>query len=259
MAAANPATPCHSPRAVRPRFRASCGTTGDGPARANPIWNTTQVSRITPPKRTVPASGPSAWPIGSVASGTPPNGNTNRSASASVCAAGLPITRHGPVGAQSAATGVEAGEDRRGSDVAGWSQRPHPCHSGKQPRRGEQPSSCGTSPGRRQCAERHLEHGDAEKRERPDPPRWQRQRHTEPADEGQRSRARKAWDSNRHQRATIVVEAIEQAVTRWGRVRGARRCVASWSQRDDTRTESPCSRRSGRRSTARRGTRPRCR
>ena len=54
----NRSTPCHSPVRGRPLLRAICGTNGDGPASANPIWNTTHVSRTTPPTRTTPASGP---------------------------------------------------------------------------------------------------------------------------------------------------------------------------------------------------------
>ena len=54
--------------------------------------------------RATPRNGPPTWDIPSDASGTPPNGNEKRNASASVCAAGRPITRHGPFGAISAAT-----------------------------------------------------------------------------------------------------------------------------------------------------------
>lgn len=59
---------------------------------------------MTPPARTISANGPAACPMATLASGTPPNGKQNRNASASVCAAGRPITRHGPRGATHAAT-----------------------------------------------------------------------------------------------------------------------------------------------------------
>ena len=49
-------------------------------------------------------SGPPAWLIPMLASGTPPNGQENRSASTRVCAAGRPITRQRPFGATSAAS-----------------------------------------------------------------------------------------------------------------------------------------------------------
>ncbi len=104
IATAKAITPCHSPRAVMPRLRASWGTTGDGPASANPTWNTNQVSSSAPPTLTIGANGPAAWPIARLASGTPPKGKQNLKASASVCAAGRPTTRHGPRGATQAAT-----------------------------------------------------------------------------------------------------------------------------------------------------------
>ena len=71
---------------------------------AKPSWNTTQVRRMTPPTRATPASGPAAWEMPRLASGTPPNGNEKRSASTSVCAAGRPITRQRPPGEARAAT-----------------------------------------------------------------------------------------------------------------------------------------------------------
>ena len=70
---------------------------------AKPSWNTTHVSRITPPTRPTMINGPPAWPMPMLASGTPPNGHEKRSASTSVCAAGRPMTRQRPVGATSAA------------------------------------------------------------------------------------------------------------------------------------------------------------
>ena len=71
--------------------------------RANPSCSTTHVSRITPPTRTTPASGPATWAMPRLASGTPPNGNEKRTASTSVWAAGRPTTRQRPVGATSSA------------------------------------------------------------------------------------------------------------------------------------------------------------
>ena len=72
--------------------------------RAKPICKTTHVIRITPPTRTMPASGPPTWLMPRLASGTPPNGNEKRTASTSVWAAGRPMTRQRPGGAISAAT-----------------------------------------------------------------------------------------------------------------------------------------------------------
>ena len=69
-----------------------------------PSWNTTQVTRITPPIAAIWPNGPATCEIPIDASGTPPNGNEKRSASASVCITGRPITRHGPMGAIAAAT-----------------------------------------------------------------------------------------------------------------------------------------------------------
>ena len=71
--------------------------------RAKPTWNTTHVSRITPPTRTTPANGPAASAMPRLASGTPPNGHEKRSASASVWANGRPIVLHRPSGAATAA------------------------------------------------------------------------------------------------------------------------------------------------------------
>ena len=98
--AAKPMTPCGDPEACGRIRRANAGT----PTSANPSCMMTQVMRMTPPIRATPRNGPPTWEIPIDASGTPPNGNENRSASASVWAAGRPITRHGPFGAISAAT-----------------------------------------------------------------------------------------------------------------------------------------------------------
>ena len=96
--------PCGAPDAPRWLRRANAGTAGDGPASANPIWSVTHVSNTAPPTRTMPTSGPALWLMARLASGTPPNGKQNRNASATVCAAGRPITRHTPVGAIIAAS-----------------------------------------------------------------------------------------------------------------------------------------------------------
>ena len=101
--AANATTPCGRPLAPARLRATTCGTAGAGPASANPTWNTTHVSRITPPSRAMPSSGPPACEMPSVASGTPPKGNDIRTISTSVWAAGRPIVRQGPVGAKPAA------------------------------------------------------------------------------------------------------------------------------------------------------------
>ena len=79
---------------------------------AKPTWNTTHVMRITPPTRAMPASGPSAWAMPRLASGTPPNGNENRSASTRLWAAGRPITPQRPGGATSSATPCQLAKSR---------------------------------------------------------------------------------------------------------------------------------------------------
>ena len=50
--------------------------------------------RITPPTRASAANGPPAWAMPRLASGTPPNGKENRSASTSVWASGRMTTDH---------------------------------------------------------------------------------------------------------------------------------------------------------------------
>ena len=94
---ANAGAPCGSRRATGRTRRANAWA---GPATAKPIWNTNHVSRITPPTRTTPTRGPPTCDIPIVASGIPPNGNENRTASARAWAAGRPITRQAPIGAR---------------------------------------------------------------------------------------------------------------------------------------------------------------
>ncbi len=82
--AASAITPCGAPVADGRRRRTSRGTFGAGPASAKPSWNTTQVRRMGPPTREMTRSGPPAWAIAMLASGTPPNGNENLMISTSV-------------------------------------------------------------------------------------------------------------------------------------------------------------------------------
>ena len=100
---------------------------------AKPSWNTTHVRRITPPTRAIPTSGPAAWVMPRLASGTPPNGNEKRSASTRVWAAGRPITRQRPFGAASAARPWRQAKISAGDDVAGHGELPHPAHAHRQP------------------------------------------------------------------------------------------------------------------------------
>ena len=99
----SPIAACGAERTERPSPAVDRATWRPMSTSDMPSWNTTQVSRITPPTRTTPTSGPPTCDMPIVARGTPPNGNENRSASASVCAAGRPITRHDPTGATSSA------------------------------------------------------------------------------------------------------------------------------------------------------------
>ena len=176
------------PAQARPRrSRVARGGAISAP-RAKPSWNTTHVSRITPPTRTTPASGPAAWAMPRLASGTPPNGNEKRSASTSVWAAGRPIARHRPAGAASAATPWKQREDRRwrrGSRARSAATSSH-ARSPARRRRTTKPEH-GAPPARRALAEGELEQGDADERERPPAPRRQRQ-----GDERDRRRGRRA-------------------------------------------------------------------
>ena len=214
--------PSGEPDAPGRMRRANAGTPGAGPASANPSWKMSHVMRITPPMRATPRNGPPTCEMPSEASGTPPNGNEKRSASASVWAAGRPITRHGPLGRDERGDGVVQRVDRAGDEVAGQRELDHPPHAEVHPAGAEQVAEQEPLAARRLGAERDLEQHHADDGERPEPPRWHRQRDERAGAERQR-RARHTAISRgaaTSSRGIGVVVVGDMAATRNG--------VGSW-------------------------------
>ena len=144
-------------------------------------------------------------------------GSTSRNASASVCAAGRPITRHGPVGATPSRR--RRGSRRRSPPRADSRARVNdhihaiPGYSHAAPNshpRAARRGAIGFSPSdisnmaMPMNASGQMPHGGSDSAT------------TEPAADRQRSRGREAWDSDRHQRATIVAGACRAGVNRSG-------------------------------------------
>jgi hypothetical protein len=90
-----------------------------------------------------------------------------------------PTHRRGELG-----DGVVPRVDGRRGDVAGRRELPHPRHPEGQPSEGEHEAEQGAPPARRALADGELEAGDADERERPPSPRWQREGDEETAGKG---------------------------------------------------------------------------
>ena len=177
-------------------------------------------------RRPAAAPTPGRWPGWRAARRR--TGTTNRSASASVCAAGRPITRHDAGGRDQRGQRVEAGEQRRGDQVAGRAEEPHDSHAREQPAGGEQP------PARRTLA--------AGRRLRRATSRTARCRRTPAARSP--TAAATAQRAGRHPwRGPLTVtaaagrraDAWRGQATRWWSDRpagrGGRRCAAAWTRR----------------------------
>ena len=149
------------------------GPLGSAAADREPELEHDPRERMTPPTRAMPANGPAACAMPSVASGTPPNGNEKRSASTSECAAGRPSDA--PAAGRRGERGetVERGEHAAGGEVAGSGQLPHPTHPQRQPAEARTQRRPRTGSRRRRGAEGHLEQRDPDERQRPPAPRRQ--------------------------------------------------------------------------------------
>ena len=130
--------PAGAGRWRRPAPRPAATAARSAADSATPRPTVTSVRSSAPPSRASGARGPAAWPMASDASGTPSNGNANRTASTRVMAAGRPSQRQRPPGATAAAvprkSRVERRRERRSRARSGTTSTPCPAPASRRRR-----------------------------------------------------------------------------------------------------------------------------